>query len=56
VGIVALARKLLVALWRYLERGELPAGAVTKDWRLLVDSTVQRHAKAKAEAALAGLA
>jgi transposase len=56
VGIVALARKLLVALWRYLERGELPAGAVTKDWRLLVDSTARRHAKAKAEAALAGLA
>jgi len=26
VGIVALARKLLVALWRYLETGEVPAG------------------------------
>jgi hypothetical protein len=24
-----LARKLLVALWRYLETGELPAGAET---------------------------
>ena len=24
--IVALARKLLVALWRYVETGELPAG------------------------------
>ena len=30
VGIVALARKLLVALWKYLERGELPAGAVLR--------------------------
>ena len=30
VGIVALARKLLIALWRYLETGVLPAGAVTK--------------------------
>jgi transposase len=30
VGIVALARKLLVALWRYLETGALPAGAVLK--------------------------
>jgi len=30
VGIVALARKLLVALWHYLERGEIPAGAVLK--------------------------
>jgi len=27
IGIVALARKLLVALWRYLEFGEIPAGA-----------------------------
>lgn len=27
IGIVALARKLLVALWRYLETGELPQGA-----------------------------
>jgi len=27
VGIVALARKLLVALWKYLETGEPPAGA-----------------------------
>jgi transposase len=30
VGIVALARKLLVALWRYLETGEVPAGALLK--------------------------
>jgi transposase len=48
VGIVALARKLLIALWRYVERGEVPAGAVEKDWRLLVDSTARRHAKATA--------
>lgn len=27
VGIVALARKLLVALWKYVDRNELPAGA-----------------------------
>ncbi len=27
IGIVALARRLLVALWRYLEFGELPEGA-----------------------------
>lgn len=27
LGIVALARKLLIALWKYLETGELPAGA-----------------------------
>lgn len=30
VGIVAVARKLLVALWKYLEHDELPAGAVLK--------------------------
>jgi transposase len=52
VGIVALARKLLIALWRYAERGEVPAGAVEKDWRLLVDSTARRHAKAAAATAV----
>jgi transposase len=30
IGIVALARKLLVALWRYLKTGEIPAGAALK--------------------------
>ena len=30
VGIVALARRLLIALWRYLEAGQLPAGAELK--------------------------
>ena len=30
VGIVALARKLLIALWRYLETGAIPEGAVLK--------------------------
>jgi transposase len=43
IGIVALARKLLIALWRYVEHGELPEGAEEKDWRLLVDSTARRH-------------
>jgi len=28
IGIVALARKLLIALWRYLETGALPEGAI----------------------------
>ena len=52
VGIVALARKLLIALWRCLERGEWPDGALAKDWRLTVDSTARRHAtKARAVAA-----
>jgi transposase len=30
IGIVALARQLLIALWRLLKTGELPAGAVLK--------------------------
>jgi transposase len=30
IGIVAVARKLLVALWRYLETGLLPEGAALK--------------------------
>src|SRR6185436_736037 len=30
IGIVALARKLLIELWKYLETGEPPAGAVLK--------------------------
>jgi transposase len=30
IGIVALARKLLIALWRFLETGLLPEGAVLK--------------------------
>ena len=31
VTIVALARKLLIALWRYLTHGEVPAGATVKE-------------------------
>jgi len=30
IGIVALARKLLIALWKYLEQGVLPEGARLK--------------------------
>jgi len=30
VGIVALARRLAIALWRYLQNGEIPEGAVLK--------------------------
>jgi transposase len=33
IGIVALARKLLVQLWKYLETGTPPAGAELADWR-----------------------
>ena len=30
IGIVALARKLLIALWRLVEDGVIPEGAVVK--------------------------
>jgi hypothetical protein len=42
---VALARKLLIALWRYVDGGEWPEGALAKEGRLRVDSTARRHAK-----------
>ena len=50
VGIVALARKLLIALWRYVDQGKLPEGAAAKDWRLNVCSTARRHARQAAAA------
>jgi transposase len=30
IGVVALARKLLIALWRYVETGTVPEGALLK--------------------------
>jgi transposase len=33
VGVVAVARKLLIALWKYLEQGEMPAGARLATWQ-----------------------
>ena len=30
IGIVALARKLLIKLWQYLETGAIPEGALLK--------------------------
>jgi transposase len=36
LGIVALARKLLVALWRYLEADVVPAGAELRDWQVVM--------------------
>jgi len=53
VGIVALARKLLIALWRLVDRGELPEGAVEKDWRLNVSSTARWQARRDARQASA---
>ena len=33
IGIVALARKLVIALWQALERGQEIAGAEEVEWR-----------------------
>lgn len=41
IGIVALARKLLVELWKYLETGEPPAGAELGDWKEKIRYTVE---------------
>jgi transposase len=30
IGIIALARRLAIALWRYLQYGEIPLGATLK--------------------------
>jgi transposase len=38
VGVVALARKLLIALWRYVEQGEVPSGARLASWRAKVNA------------------
>ena len=35
IGIVAVARKLLIALWRFLETGVVPEGAVLKEGEAL---------------------
>lgn len=36
IGIVALARRLAIALWRYAEHGEIPIGATLKAHRSAV--------------------
>jgi transposase len=49
IGIVALARKLLVAFWKYLKREEVPEGAVVVPWPQKISSW--RAAKAAAAVA-----
>jgi len=46
VGVVALARKLLIALWRYLEQGEVLAGARLTSWRAKVNAKATGAGKA----------
>jgi transposase len=37
IGVVAVGRKLLIALWRYVEQGEVPPGARVVDWTAKVN-------------------
>jgi transposase len=46
VGITAVARKLLIALWRFLEQGEIPQGATLVDWQPKVNGWL--HMKRRA--------
>jgi len=48
VGIVALARRLLIALWRYVEHGEVPAGARLTSWRAKVNARASGAGKGTA--------
>jgi hypothetical protein len=45
---VALARKLLIALWRYVEQGEIPPGARLTSWRAKVNAKATGAAKGTA--------
>ena len=49
-GIVAVARKLLIALWKYLEKGIVPEGAIFKETKR------QRPSKKGVQAAVAAAA
>jgi len=53
VGIVAVARKLLIALWRYLEEGEIPPGARLVSWRAKVNAKACVQASGDATVAAA---
>jgi hypothetical protein len=43
VGIVGVARKLAIALWRYLQYGEIPAGPRLSRPRPEVAATLVQH-------------
>lgn len=54
IGITAVARKLLIALWRFLEQGEIPQGAILVDWQPKVNgwlSKTKKRGSPEAEAA-----
>jgi Transposase IS116/IS110/IS902 family len=49
IGLVALARKLLIALWRVLQTGERPAGAILK--AEVSDETIPKSTRFRGEGA-----
>ena len=50
IGTVALARKLLIALWRYVEQGEVPDGAEESDWEAKLKRVLRaRHRRSPGE-------
>jgi transposase len=51
IGVVAVARKLLIALWKYLEQGEVPAGAKVVGWQAKLNSRSKRDRQAEQESA-----
>ncbi len=51
IGIVAVARKLLILLWRYLETGEVPPGVKLVAWETKVTSSRKRKENGGATAA-----
>jgi transposase len=51
IGVVAVARKLLIALWKYLEQGEVPAGAQVVGWRRKLGGGSKRGRGGQAEEA-----
>jgi hypothetical protein len=46
---VALARKLLIALWRYVEQGEIPDGAHEMGWEVKLKRVLARRADRRGE-------
>jgi transposase len=48
VGIVALSRKLLVALWKYVEVGEVPEGAEVVGWEKKVPKEGEKRPREEA--------
>jgi transposase len=49
IGIVALSRKLLIAFWKYLEKGEVPAGAVEVDLKTKIGKECPQEVPPKEE-------